>query len=161
MDTGCGAGDLRWAGVGRTGGGDAGGGLVVSLPERNLRPAEVGASSLLPLYLATLIQRSAFDCLGSRRALAVRGFLLARTGTGLGGSYVEPESAAAGSTASDLGGNARDSARDWSRPVHRVSALPADQGDLKVLAASLGGSVGEDRLDKFLLLVQFSATRGP
>src|SRR5260370_13592408 len=157
---GC-AGRLGWAGMGGAWRGDAGVGRVVSLFERDLRSAEVGTSGFLSIYLATLIQRSAFDCLGSRRALAVRGFLLARTGTGLGGSYVEPESAAAGSTASDLGGNARDSARDWSRPVHRVSALPADQGDLKVLAASLGGSVGEDRLDKFLLLVQFSATRGP
>src|SRR5260370_18532618 len=149
------AGRLRWAGMGGAWRGDAGVGRVVSVFERCLWSAEVGASGFLSIYLATLIQRSAFDCLGSRRAVAVRGFLLARTGTGLGGSYVEPESAAAGSTASDLGGNARDSARDWSRPVHRVSALPADHGDLKALDAALGGRDGDDRLDHLCRLYSF------
>ena len=40
-------------------------------------PQKLGRAGLVPLYLATLLQRSAFDCLGSRGAFAVRSFLLA------------------------------------------------------------------------------------
>src|SRR5258708_3208140 len=92
-------GRLRWAGVGGTWRGDARVGRVLPLFERNLRSAEVGAGCFLPFYLATIIQRSAFDCFGSRRALAIRGFLLGGAGAGLGGAYVKPESAAARATA--------------------------------------------------------------
>src|ERR1035437_6527591 len=120
MGIGRGAGRLRRAGLGRIRRGDAGVGRVVSVFERDLRAAEVGASCFLPLYLATLIQCSTFDCFGGGRALAVCGFLLAGTGTGLGGAHVEPESAAAWSIASDLGGDARNFACDWSLLVHRV-----------------------------------------
>src|ERR1700681_3821494 len=100
MGAGRSAGCLRWASVGGTWRGDAGGGRVVSVFERNLRTAEARARGFLPLYLACLLQRSAFNCLGSGGTLAVRGFLLAGAGAGLGGTHVEPESAAAGATAS-------------------------------------------------------------
>src|ERR1017187_9822768 len=147
MGAGRGPGRLRWAGVGRTGRGDAGVGRVVPVFERDLRAAEVGTSCFLPLYLATLIQRSTLDCFGGGRALAVCGFLLAGTGAGLGGAHVEPESAAAWSIASDLGGDAGNFACDRSLPVHGVSALPADHGDLMAFEAALGGRDGDDRVD--------------
>src|ERR1035438_4358952 len=85
--------------MGGTGRGDAGVGRVVPLFERDLRATEVGTRCFLPLYLAAFLQRSAFDCLGSGGALAIRIFLLAGPGTGLGGSHVEPESSAAWGTA--------------------------------------------------------------
>ena len=100
MDTRRGAGHLRWASLGGAWRGHAGIGRVVSLFERDLRAAEVGAGRILPFYLATILQRPAFDCFGSRRALAIRGFLLAGTGAGLGGAYIKPESAAVGSITS-------------------------------------------------------------
>ncbi len=78
---------LVWAELGAAMPGSGG---SISILERDLRAAEVGSRGFLPLYLAIIIQRSAFDCLRSRRSLAVRGFLLAGTGAGLGGPHVEP-----------------------------------------------------------------------
>src|SRR5450755_2432104 len=101
---------LRRAGLGRAWRRYARVGRVVSLFERDLRAAEAGSRCFFPVYLATLIQRSALDCLGSGGPLAVRLFLLARTGAGLGNSHTESEFAAAGTTAGELGSNACNSA---------------------------------------------------
>ncbi len=98
MDIGRAAGHLRRPGLGGTGRGHAGVGRVVSLSERNLRAAEAGAAGFFPVYLATLLQRSAFDCLGSDRAFAVRGFLLAAPGTGV----VDPHLGASSSSRWEL-----------------------------------------------------------
>src|SRR5258708_6317995 len=100
MGAGRGAGHLRWASVGGAWRCDARVGRVVSIFERDLRAPEAGTSGFIPFYLATILQRPAVDCFGSRRALAIRGFLLAGTGAGLGGAYIKRESAAARSIAS-------------------------------------------------------------
>src|SRR5258707_14635550 len=147
MGAGRGAGHLRWAGLGGAWRSDARIGRVLSLFERDLRAAEIGTRGFIPFYLATFVQRSTFNRLGSRRPLAIRGFFLARTGTCLGGAHVEPESAPAGATASFLGSNARDSARNWSRPVHGISSLPPNHSDLKTFNGALDRRDGDHRLD--------------
>ena len=141
------AGRVRWTCLGGVGRRDAGLGRVVSLFERNLRSAKIGARRFIPLHLATFIQRSAVDCVGSGGALAIRRFLLARTGAGLGHTHAGGASSATRPTASDLGSNARDSARNRSLRFRGVSALPAHHRDFKVFAATLAWRDGDDRLD--------------
>src|SRR5260370_3012909 len=140
-------GRLRWAGLGGTWRGDATVGRVLPLFERDLRAAKVGSRGFLSFYLAALLQRSAFDRLGSGGALAVRGFFLAGSGTGLGGTNVKPECAGAGPTASCLGSDARDSAGDRSRLVHSVSPLPPNHRHLQTFNSALGRRDGNDRVD--------------
>ena len=58
-------------------------------------PQKLGRAGFVSLYLATLVQRSAFDCLGSRGALAICRFLLAGTGACLVDPHRQRESSAA------------------------------------------------------------------
>src|ERR1039458_6678952 len=97
-DAGLGAGRaarrLRWAGLGRTGRGHAGVGRIVSVFERNLWAAEAGTAHIFSLYLATVFQRSAVDCIGRHRAFAICGFFLAGFGARLVDTHRQLQSAA-------------------------------------------------------------------
>ena len=60
-----------------------GSGGPVSLPERDLWSAEMGAADFVSVYLAAFLQRAAFDCHGMYRAGRLRCLLLARPGDGI------------------------------------------------------------------------------
>src|ERR1017187_7341874 len=160
MGAGRGSRCLRRAGLGGTRRRHAGVRRLVWLFERDLWAAETGARCFVPLYLATLIQRSALDCLGSGGPLAVRLFLLARTGTGLGDPHTQSEFAAAGTTAGELGSNACNSAGDWCLPVDGVSPVSTNHGDLQAFDAALGRRNGNDRVDHLRRPYPFQCAAG-
>src|ERR1700730_2819952 len=84
----CGARRVRWSGVGGTRGRNAGFWRLLSIFEGDLRPSKIRASGFISFYLAIVIQRPTFDRLGSRRAFAVRIFLLAGATASLGCTHL-------------------------------------------------------------------------
>ena len=147
MGTGRGAGRVRWAGVGGIGRGNARLWRVVSIFERNLRTAKIRACRFFSFYLATVIQRSSFDCLGSGWALAIRIFFLAGTAAGLGLAYINPHAPAARSAASYRGCHAGNYSLDRSLRTHSPLALSPDHGHLQALERAVARCNGDDRMD--------------
>ena len=88
--------DLRRTGLGGTGRGDAGVGRVLPVSAGDLRSAKIGTAGFLSFYLATFVQRSAFDCVGGRGTVAVCGFFLAGSGARVVDAHLERASALAG-----------------------------------------------------------------
>src|ERR1035441_10828442 len=99
-------GDLRWTGVGRVGRGNAGVGRLVPVFERDLRAEEAGSAHFISLYLATLVQRAAFDCFGGDWTVAVCRFFLAGAGTRLVDAPGQPPSSSGRNSATDMGRHA-------------------------------------------------------
>src|SRR6202140_3162326 len=83
MDFGSATCRLRWLGVCGIGRGAAHVRRILSLLARNLWSAEMGTANFVSVYLASILQRAAFDCDRMHRAGGVRRLLLARAGDGL------------------------------------------------------------------------------
>src|SRR5208337_1161968 len=160
MGAGRGARHLRRAGLGGVRRGDARIGRLLPLLERNLRAAEGGTVGVVSFYLATLVQRPAFDCFGSGGALAICGFLLAGSGADMVNPNLGREFSGAGLDATDMGRDAGDSRGNRRLPAYGVFALPADHGDLTAFDAALGGRDGDDRMDHLRGPVPFQRASG-
>src|SRR5580698_3186702 len=78
MDRGRSAGGVRRAGIGRTGFDVSRVRWIVSIPERDLWAAKVGAADFVSVHLATFLQRSAVDFERMHRASGLRRLLLAQ-----------------------------------------------------------------------------------
>ena len=160
MGTGRAARHLRWAGVGRTGRGHAGVGRIVSLFERNLRAAEAGTAHIFSLYLATVFQRSAVDCIGRHRAFAICGFFLAGSGARLVDPHRQPQSAADRNSTVDLGCDAGHAGGHRRLRTHSFPALPADHGDFAAHQPALAGRDGNDWMDHRCRAYSFQCASG-
>src|SRR2546430_5077680 len=77
---------LRWPGVGRIRGGHARVGRIISLPTRDIWPAENGPADFVLVYLADFVQRATFNCYWLHRAGGLRRILLAWTRYGVRGA---------------------------------------------------------------------------
>src|SRR2546428_13348881 len=86
---------VRWPCVGGVGCGVARLRRIVPLSSRNLRPESARASGFIFIYLATFIQRAAFDCLRVDWACRICFVLLASASKSIRIPRLEPRASAA------------------------------------------------------------------
>jgi len=121
--------------------------FAVPLLAADLRSAETGAAGFVSVYLATLLQCSAFDCVGGDWAFAVRGFLLAGSGTGVVDPYLGAAPPSSWNSATDVGRDAGYVSRDWRLRVDGVSPVSAHHRHRAAYQGAVGGGDGNHRVD--------------
>src|SRR6202049_409709 len=133
--------------MGGTGRGYARLGWVLSLSEGNLRARKVGKADFVSLYLATFIQRAAFDRHRLHRGGGIRGVLLAWAGNGVLGARCRAAHSVGRQFADELGGEFVHRFGGGDLLPDSIAALPADHGNWAHVKVTLAGCDGDDRLD--------------
>src|SRR5208283_4351963 len=127
----------------------AGVGRTLSLPERDLWAAEMGAADFFSIYLAAFLQRAAFDCYWVHRPGWLRGLLLARPGNGISRPHCGIAHPVGRITAGELGGDSGDCARGHYLLLHGVASLSPDHRDWPPHGNIVAGGHGNHRMDYF------------
>ena len=107
----------------------------------------MGAADFFSVYLATFLQRSAFDCQRMHRARGLRCLLLARPGDGLRRTHCGAAHPMGRATSGELDCDAGNCTGGRYLLVHGLAALPAHHSDRAPFENIVAGRDGNDRMD--------------
>ena len=140
-------GGVRRAGVGGTGRRVPGVGRIVSLPERDLWAEKMGTADFVFVYLATFLQRSAFDRQRMHRAGRLRCLLLARSRDGVCRAHLGSAHPVGRVTSSELDCDTGNCTGDRHLLIHGLAALPAHHSDRATFENAVAWRDGNDWMD--------------
>src|ERR1700733_10250091 len=120
---------------------------LLSIPERDLRAAEMGTADFVSVHLAALLQRSTLDCQRMPWACGLRCVLLAEPGKGIRSAHSGIAHPLGGPAASKLDCDAGNCVRNRYLLLHGYVALSANHGDCAAVEDLMVRRNGDDRMD--------------